>query len=161
MVDPSELEQALQALCASGPIEVRENGVRLASLTNFEYEVRSQGRGTLLHVWSGERTLARRTLVIAEKSPERLVVEVEHFGRTKPDRLEFATTRQRSEGQLTREKFMGYVSTWSAVSNAKQRDGIDLVVELSAALKPVWPAGDGRTMRIDWPIGLRVGRRRE
>lgn len=105
MVDPTELKQALQALSASGPVEIRENGVRLASLADFQYEVHAQGRGTLLHLWSGERTLARRTVGITEQSPDHLVVEVEHFGRKKPDRLEFVTARERPAGQLTREKF--------------------------------------------------------
>jgi hypothetical protein len=105
VVDPSELEQTLQALSAGGPVEIRENGVRLASLADFQYEVHAQGRGTLLHLWSGERTLARRTLLITEQSPDHLVVEFEHFGRKKPDRLEFVSARERPTGQLTREKF--------------------------------------------------------
>lgn len=95
----------MQSLSASGPVEIRENGVRLASLADFQYEVHTQGRGTLLHLWSGERTLARRTVGITERSPDHLVVEVEHFGRKKPDRLEFIAGRERPAGQLTREKF--------------------------------------------------------
>lgn len=61
---------------------------------------------------------------------------------------------------LTRAQFLGYLGTWSAVMNARKREGLDLVAELGAALDAVWPAGDSRPARIDWPIGLRVGRRR-
>src|SRR5579864_7918888 len=106
MVDPSEIEQSLAALVAAGPVEVRENGVRLASLASFEYEIRAQGRGTLLHLWSPDRSLARRVLRISEQAPSLLQLEVEHFGRNKPDRLEFASAGERASAQLTREKFL-------------------------------------------------------
>jgi hypothetical protein len=106
MVDPSEIERSLAALVAAGPVEVRENGVRLASLASFEYEIRTQGRGTLLHLWSPDRSLARRVLRISEQAPALLQLEVEHFGRNKPDRLEFACTAERASAQLTREKFL-------------------------------------------------------
>ena len=106
MVDPSEIEQLLAALVAAGPVEVRENGVRLASLASFQYEIRVQGRGTLLHLWSEDRTLARRVLRISEQAPALLQLEVEHFGRNKPDRLEFASSGERAFAQLTREKFL-------------------------------------------------------
>jgi hypothetical protein len=105
VIDPGEIEQLLAAMVAGGPVEVRENGVRLASLEGFQYEVRAQGRGTLLHLWSNGRTLARRVLRIAEKSSSLLLLEVERFGRSKPDRLEFAFAAARPAVQLTREKF--------------------------------------------------------
>lgn len=99
------IKQALAALVASGPVEVRENGVRLASLSEFQYEVHAQANGTLLHLWSDGRTLARRVLRIAEQSSSLLSLEVERFGRSKPDRLEFASSAARPVVQLTREKF--------------------------------------------------------
>lgn len=105
MVEPAEIQQALVSLAAAGPVEVRENGVRLASLADFNFEVCAQGRGTLLHLWSEERTLARRVVRIAEQSATHLLLEVEHFGRTKPDKLEFASGSERPAAQLTREKF--------------------------------------------------------
>ncbi len=105
MVEPGEIELSLAALVASGAVEVRENGVRLASLSDFQYEVRAQGSGTLLHLWSEGRTLARRVLRIAQQSPSLLLLEVERFGRSKPDRLEFTSGIARPSAQLTREKF--------------------------------------------------------
>jgi hypothetical protein len=106
MVDASEIEQSLAALIAAGPVEIRENGVRLASLANFEYEIRAQSGGTLLHLWSPDRTLARRVLRISEQAPSLLQLEVEHFGRNKPDRLEFSSSGERASAQLSREKFL-------------------------------------------------------
>jgi hypothetical protein len=105
VVEPSEIELSLSALVAGGPVEVRENGVRLASLSDFQYEVRAQGRGTLIHLWGDGRTLARRVLRIAEQSSSLLLLEVERFGRSKPDRLEFSSGVARPAAQLTREKF--------------------------------------------------------
>ncbi len=96
---------ALEALFASGPVEVRENGARVAQLADFQYEARTQGSGTLLHLWSAERTLARRVVRIAEQSTGRLVIEAEHFGRTKPDRLEFTAGEELPAARLTREQF--------------------------------------------------------
>jgi hypothetical protein len=96
---------ALAALAAAGPVEVRENGARVAQLADFQYEARAQGSGTLLHLWSAERTLARRVVRIAEQSADRLVIEAEHFGRTKPDRLEFTAGGERPAARLTREQF--------------------------------------------------------
>jgi hypothetical protein len=49
-----ELAQALSAglarLAASGRVEVRENGSRLAALEGLQYEVRRQGDVVLLHL---------------------------------------------------------------------------------------------------------------
>lgn len=104
MIDASEIEQSLAALVAAGPVEVCENGVRLASLASFEYQIRTQSGGTLLHLWSPERTLARRVLRISEQAPSLLPLEVEHFVRNKPDRLEFTSAEERASAQLSREK---------------------------------------------------------
>ncbi len=102
----AELERTLAELIASGPVEVRENGQWLAALSAVQYEVRRQGHSTLLHLWSEERNLVRRVLRVAEQSPDRMVLEVQRFGRNKPDKLEFVSTRaERSANRLAREKF--------------------------------------------------------
>jgi hypothetical protein len=105
VIHPSEILGALATLAAAGPVEVRENGARVAQLADFQYEARAQGSATLLHLWSAERTLARRVVRIAEQSAERLVIEAEHFGRAKPDRLEFTAGAERPGARLTREQF--------------------------------------------------------
>ena len=60
--------------------------------------------------------------------------------------------------ELNRERFLGYVRSWSAVSRARAEPGADLVAELSAALEPVWSTRRDDVRTVAWPIGLRVGR---
>ena len=106
MDDWAELDRALQDLVASGAIEVREDGEWLAGLSTLHYEVRRSGKSALVHLWSDERTLARRVLRVKEQSTERLVLEVQRFGRSRPGRLEFLRTDSpRAAGRITREQF--------------------------------------------------------
>jgi SAM-dependent methyltransferase len=60
---------------------------------------------------------------------------------------------------LTRQEFLGYVGTWSAVVKARLEEGADPLVELGPALAAVWPRPDERR-QVTWPIRLRAGRRR-
>ncbi len=106
MTQADPLEDALAELVASGPVEIHENGQWLAGLSALRYEVQRQGANTLIHLWSEERNLVRRVLRVAEQSGHRIVLEVQRFGRSKPDTLEFLSSeRNRSDNQLTREKF--------------------------------------------------------
>jgi hypothetical protein len=102
----AEVERTLADLMASGRVEVHENGQWLAGLSPFQHEVRSQGNSTLLHLWSDERNLVRRVLRVVEQSPERVVLEVRRFGRSKPGKLEFVSAgAERPANRLAREKF--------------------------------------------------------
>ena len=103
-MDAAELTDAMAGL--AGTIEVRDNGQRVASLADFRHEVRTHGKRVILHLWSGDRSLARTVLRIAHKETGRLLLEVECFGRSKPGKLEFTSAEAaRSEAQLTRDKF--------------------------------------------------------
>jgi len=103
---PEKLEGLLRELMRSPNVEVREGGKRMPELAGFQFEVRRSGSRTLLHLWSGERTLVRRVLRIAEESKGRLLLEVELFGRTKPARLELsARDAPPAEGRNERERF--------------------------------------------------------
>jgi hypothetical protein len=107
----AELEASLREFSAKGPVEVRENGSRLASLTVLSWEVRSMGEKPLLHLWSEQHNLTRRVLAITDHSDERLAFAVERFGRSKPGRLEFVRTSfERSARQLSREEFCSHLS---------------------------------------------------
>lgn len=104
MFDAEELVQAIAGL--TGTIEVREDGERIPTLANFQHEVRAHGKRVILHLWSGERSLARAVVRIAHKETGRLLLEVECFGRARPGKLEFTSTEAaRSETQLTRDAF--------------------------------------------------------
>lgn len=106
MSDWAELDRALAEMAASGGVEVREDGEWLAELAALHRELRPHGKNSLLHLWSGERNLTRRVVRVKEQSADRIVLEVQRFGRTKPGRLEFLRTdASRSTGRITREQF--------------------------------------------------------
>jgi hypothetical protein len=101
-----ELLASLQEFTASGIVEVRENGGRVASLSGMSWEVRGNAEKPLLHLWSEEFNLTRRVLAITDHSEERLALAVERFGRAKPDRLEFVRREfERGARDLSREEF--------------------------------------------------------
>lgn len=85
----SELEASLREFAAAAPVEVRENGGRVAPLASLSWEVRGAAEKPLLHLWSAEHNLTRRVLAITDHSEQRLILAVERFGRSRPDRLEF------------------------------------------------------------------------
>lgn len=59
---------------------------------------------------------------------------------------------QWSLAQLT-----GYLRSWSATARYMAERGVDPVIELEAALAPVWGAPEA-AREITWPLALRVGR---
>src|SRR5262249_52690940 len=105
MPDPTGITDAIDRMVSAGPVEVRENGERLASLADFEYEVTPQAGRALIHLWSEGRPLARRVVRVVEQSPARVLLEVERFGQSKPGKLEFALVAARPTKELTRDKF--------------------------------------------------------
>ena len=106
MTDWFELDRALGAIASSGSAEVREDGEWLAELAALRYELRHEGKTPLVHLWSDERNLTRRILGIREQSSDRIVLEVQRFGRAKPGRLEFLRADSpRPPGRITREQF--------------------------------------------------------
>jgi hypothetical protein len=102
----AELGRALGALRASGPTEVREDDQWLAELSEFQCELRDTGKGALVHLWSSERNLTRRVLRVREQTPEKIILEVQRFGRARPGKLEFLRTDgARATGGIGREQF--------------------------------------------------------
>ena len=106
MDDWAELDRALGEMANSGSMEVREDGEWLAELTGLKYEMRYSGKDPLVHLWSDEKNLTRRVLQVKEQSADRIVLEVQRFGRSKPGRLEFIRTDSaRPSGRISREQF--------------------------------------------------------
>jgi len=102
----AELDRALGAIAASGNAEVREDGEWLAEFADLHCEVHSRNKAPLVHLWSDQRNLTRRILGVQEQSDDRVVLEVQRFGRTKPSRLEVARAdARRPIGRITREQF--------------------------------------------------------
>jgi hypothetical protein len=90
----------------SGAVEVREDGEWLAGLADLQYEMRHAGKEPLVHLWSDEKNLTRRVVRVKEHVADRIVLEVQRFGRSKPGRLEFLRTDSpRPAGRITREQF--------------------------------------------------------
>jgi hypothetical protein len=55
------------------------------------------------------------------------------------------------------EQAIGYLASWSAVQRFKdERPGEDPLPALAAELATLWPAAG--TLRLNWPIHLRLGR---
>jgi len=102
----SDLEAAIRELAAAGPVDLRHNGARIAPLSTLSWEIRGSSDKPLLHLWSGQHNLTRRVLAITDHSDQQLILAVECFGRTRPDRLEFLRTEfDRSPTELSRQAF--------------------------------------------------------
>jgi len=101
-----ELEATLREFAATAPVEVRENGGRVAPLATLCWEVRGAAEKPLLHLWSAECNLTRRVLAITDYSEQHLILAVERFGRSKPARLEFVRVNfERSIQDTNRHAF--------------------------------------------------------
>jgi hypothetical protein len=106
MEDFRELERALAELAAEGHTDVHEDGEWMAEQDRMQWELRPQGRHTVLHIWSAERNLARRVLRLVENSPEGVRLEVQRFGQARPGKLEFfRKDAPRSPQRILRQKF--------------------------------------------------------
>ena len=102
----AELEASLREFVSAGAAELCENGGRLAPLSKLSWEVRGSDDKPLLHIWSEQYNLMRRVIAITDHSDARLVLAVERFGRSRPDRLEFVRIEfERSARELSREEF--------------------------------------------------------
>lgn len=104
--DWAELEHALMEMASSGSAEVREDGEWLAELAELQCELRREAQQPLVHLWSDKRNLTRRVLRVKEQTAERIILEVQRFGRAKPGRLEFLRAdTPRAAARITREQF--------------------------------------------------------
>lgn len=128
---------------SSGAAEVRENGQWFAPLSPGQWEVRHQGERVLLHVWSAERNLVRRVLRIASSSEEGLLLEVERFGRTKPDHLEIARVdREKTQRHASRESFRSHFQQLLAEQFPDETvDSLTVAADLEYSLSQCYARG--------------------
>ena len=102
----AELKATLREFVSAAPVEVRENGGRVAPGTGLSWEVRGAAEKPLLHLWSTEYNVTRRVLAITDHSEQHLILAVERFGQSKPDRLEFVRMEvERPAREITRQAF--------------------------------------------------------
>lgn len=106
MTFADELRASLQQLFACDPIEIRDSGARVTPATPLSWEVRGAAEKPLLHLWAENCNLTRRVVAIADQSEGRLLLAVERFGRTEPERMELVRLNfKRSPKQISREDF--------------------------------------------------------
>ena len=102
----AELGSALAALCSAGSPEVHENGEWLAGLEGLQYEVRSHGTATLLHLWGAQQNLVRRVISVTANLRDEVVVEVARFGHARHGKLVLvARGAGKSASRIGREQF--------------------------------------------------------
>ena len=152
--DWAELVSAAQSIASSGDAEVHEDGKWLAELagvrSKLRCELRHEGKNSLIHFWSGERSLTRRILRIREKSDDRIVLEVHRFGRAKPSRLEFLRPgSSRAPAKITREQFC------ARLKQLLQESFPDAVIDPLTAAPNLEHSFSGLYVRgtmCDWPL---------
>jgi hypothetical protein len=104
--DWASLQQAIAEMASSGRAEIHEAGEWLAEFVAFHWEIRYEGKNPLLHLWSDDRNLTRRLLGVKEQSPERIVLQVQRYGRAKPSQFEFLRRdAPRQPLRVVRERF--------------------------------------------------------
>jgi hypothetical protein len=101
-----EVEKALEEMVSAGSVEVHEDGKWLAELSDLHYELKIEGKNSLIHLWSDQRNLVRRIVGVVEHSPRKIAFEVRRFGRARPSRLEIVRTEApRSSSRVSVETF--------------------------------------------------------
>lgn len=149
-----ELEANLRELAAAGPVELRENGARVAPLSALSWEVRGSTAKPLLHLWSANHNLTRRVLAITDQSEERLALAVERFGRSRPDRLEFVRVSvERSSRNLVREEFCRWIAALCATQFPDETaDSFSAHQDLEHSLSGNYPRGVLRSGKSCWAV---------
>jgi hypothetical protein len=91
-------------LIGSGLVKIREKEGRITPAAPLSWEVRGPAQKPLLHLWAENCNLTRRVVAIADQSEQRLLLAVERFGRTAPERLELVRLDfRRNPKQVSRE----------------------------------------------------------
>lgn len=149
-----ELEANLRELASAGPVELRENGARVAPLSTLSWEVRGNGEKPLLHLWSANHNLTRRVLAITDQSEERLALAVERFGRSRPDRLEFVRVPvERSPRDQSREEFCQWISALCATQFPDESaDAFSIRQDLEHSLSGNYARGVLKAGKTSWAV---------
>ena len=89
--------------------------------------------------------------------PRRLVEEGYASVRFPPPFEEMSAPRFELSASWTRDEFLGYVGTWSAVHAHRKRTGTDPLAPFAARITAVWSGNEKREVR--WDHALRVARK--
>lgn len=131
--EPANPRERIEAFLAAGPREVSEDGEFLFALSGPSFRLEEAGGKLLLQLWSPERTWVRRVAGILKESPEKLVLGVERFGRTKPGKLTLAAARPRAPAERERVAARRAYAAWLRRLLAREFTGARLERLTSAA----------------------------
>ncbi len=150
----NELEANLREFASAGPVELRENGARVAALSALSWEVRGGGSKPLLHLWSEHHNLTRRVLAITDHSEDRLALAVERFGRSRPDRLEFVRiAAERTARDQSHEEFCHWISTLCVTQFPDETlEAFSIHPDLEHSLSGNYARGVLKNGRTSWAV---------
>lgn len=148
------LEQALQRLVSAGNVEVREDDQWLASLAGFRSEIRTQGKQTLIHLWSPEASFVRRILRISACESGRIELEVQKFGLKKSARLEFLeAARPKTAARVGRERFKTRFGRMLTEQFPDARvESLTTAADLKRSFSALYTRGVMREGRASWAV---------
>ena len=135
----------------------------------FEAAAHALGQGGVLALWTYRASRVSSDVdpieldfyrnVIGQDWPgERRLVD-EGYARVvfPPPFREIAAPSFALSADWSRDAFLGYVGTWSAVHQNRKRTGVDPLAPFAERVSVVWPADEVRT--VTWDLKLRVARR--
>jgi hypothetical protein len=110
---PTGLRARIEAfLAADQSREITEDGDLLFALRDTSFRLEEAHGSLLLHLWSAERNWLRRVVRVAGETQDRLELDVERFGQSKPGRLVVAAPRRRQARQSDRAAARRKYSAW-------------------------------------------------
>lgn len=147
-ISPHSLDKMLQEFLATAPAAVVvEEGEILCEFSNARYSVSGEDK-CVLHIWSEERNLVRRVLDAIAK-PETLQLQVLRFGRSQPNLLEIAASRDKRTGtarRISRTRYQAILErTVGREYSGFAREHFSNGPDLEHSLSPVYTRGLLRT----------------
>jgi hypothetical protein len=106
MLLTANIEERLRRLDGATSVEVRENGVRVATIEDFHWELRGAPDRPVLAVHSEQINITHRIVAISAESDDHLALSFERLGNARPGRIEFLRVDfTRSPREVAREDF--------------------------------------------------------
>jgi hypothetical protein len=110
MLLTADIEARLRKFDSAPSVEVRENGVRLATIDRtidtFSWELRGAPTKPVLSVHSDQFSITHRIVAVFAESDDHIALSFERFGRSRPGRIEFRRVDfTRPPREIAREEF--------------------------------------------------------
>ena len=110
MLLTADIEARLRKFDSAASVEVRENGVRLATIDRtsdtFSWELRGTATKPVLSVHSDQFNITHRIVAIFAESDNHVALSFERFGKSRPGRIEFHRVDfTRPPREVAREEF--------------------------------------------------------